>query len=627
MFNYDRNVFQASALWSFTKTARFFFAVWLAVGGVLSATPPNIVFVITDDQGYGDLGFTGNPLAKTPNLDRLAGESSQLLDYHVAPTCSPTRAALMTGHWSDRTGVWHTINGRSMLRVNEVTVGKMLQDAGYETGCFGKWHLGDNYPYRAEDRGFTEVYRHGGGGVGQTPDVWDNAYFDGKYFHNGKVVPAEGYCTDVFFQQANRFIADCAAKKQPFFAYIATNAPHGPLHVPEKYMEMFPNQPKNIAAFYGMIANIDDNIGKTRSLLRELGIEENTLFVFTTDNGTAGGANVFNSGMRGAKGSEYEGGHRVPLLAYWPAKGWNRVHSSHVLCHAVDIAPTLLEVAGVKKPDDIRFDGRSIVPLLSPEGDLKDWPKERILVTDSQRVTDPIKWKQTAVMSGPWRLINNRELYNIESDPGQAQNVIEQFPEQASRLVAFYDEWWKEIEPTFADTTEIYVGDPNAIQVDLTAHDWIGTDDPPWNQQMIRQARGYAGNDASTGRDKRNKPAAGDDYSYWAIKVVGSGDYDIECSRWPLELSHPLSERLAAGRDIPGANRAFRAVPGKAVPVQRAELYIDGKLLKTTVVSDKDTHVRFRVRLNEGSHRLSPVFVTTDGQKVVAYYASIKPAK
>jgi arylsulfatase B len=148
------------------------------------------VFVIADDQGYGDLGCTGNPIVKTPHIDQLASESSGLSDYHVAPTCSPTRCALLTGHWTNRTGVWHTIMGRSMLRENEVTVGQMFADAGYETGMFGKWHLGDNYPYRPEDRGFTEVFRHGGGGVGQTPDLWNNAYFDGSYFHNGKIVPA-----------------------------------------------------------------------------------------------------------------------------------------------------------------------------------------------------------------------------------------------------------------------------------------------------------------------------------------------------------------------------------------------------------------------------------------------------
>ena len=174
-----------------------------------------------------------------------------------------------------------------MLRANEVTIGQLLKDNGYETGMFGKWHLGDNYPYRPEDRGFTEVYRHGGGGVGQTPDLWDNSYFDGHYFHNGEIVPAKGFCTDVFFEAGNEFIKKSVAEKKPFFAYISTNAPHGPLHCPQKYMDMYPDQKEGIQAFFGMITNIDDNVAKTRALLKELDVYENTIFIFTTDNGTA----------------------------------------------------------------------------------------------------------------------------------------------------------------------------------------------------------------------------------------------------------------------------------------------------------------------------------------------------
>ncbi|MFT5131037.1 MAG: arylsulfatase A-like enzyme, partial [Rhodothermales bacterium] len=262
---------------------------------------PNIVMVITDDQGYGDLACNGNPIIKTPHIDKLAGESSGLTNYHVAPTCSPTRAALMSGHWTNRTGVWHTINGRSMLRANEGTLGQFLKAQGYETGMFGKWHMGDNYPYRPEDRGFTEVYRHGGGGVGQTPDVWNNAYFDGAYFHNGVIEKAKGFCTDVFFRKGNEFIAKNAKAKKPFFAYISLNAPHSPFHAPQKYLDMYKDQAANIASFYGMITNIDDNVGQTRALLKELGVYEDTVFIFTTDNGTATGDKIFNAGMRGKK--------------------------------------------------------------------------------------------------------------------------------------------------------------------------------------------------------------------------------------------------------------------------------------------------------------------------------------
>ena len=399
-----------------TQSLIFAFTIAVAVCAA-EAAKPNVVIVISDDQGYGDLACTGNPIIKTPNVDRLASESSGLTDYHVAPTCSPTRCSFLTGHWTNRTGVWHTIMGRSMLRENEITVGKMFSDAGYETGMFGKWHLGDNYPYRPEDRGFTEVYRHGGGGVGQTPDVWDNAYFDGGYFHNGEIVSAKGFCTDVFFDKANAFISRCAKQRKPFLAYISTNAPHSPLHCPPKYLKMYQGQSDRIAAFYGMITNIDDNVGKTRRLLEDLGVANDTIFIFTTDNGSAAGTKIYNAGMRAGKGSPYDGGHRVPFFLHWPAGGFDKQHEVNELTHVVDIVPTLLAMTGVPKPDGLKFDGVSIAELMHPAKDV-DWPK-RFVISDSQRVRDPIKWRGSSVMSGKYRLVNRDELYNIASDPGQ----------------------------------------------------------------------------------------------------------------------------------------------------------------------------------------------------------------
>lgn len=592
------------------------------------ADRPNIVFIITDDQGYGDLGCHGNPVVRTPHLDTLAAQSSQLADYHVAPTCSPTRAALLTGHWTDRTGVWHTVNGRSMLRENEVTLARMLADAGYATGHFGKWHLGDNYPYRPEERGFTEVYRHGGGGVGQTPDLWDNAYFDGHYFHNGQVVPAKGFCTDVFFDRAHRFIRQQVAARRPFFAYIATNAPHGPLHAPQKYLDMYPDQPPAIAAFFGMITNIDDNVGATRRLLRELAIEQNTLFVFTTDNGTASGASVFNAGMRGAKGSEYDGGHRVPFIAHWPAAGWNRKHVSDTLCHAVDIVPTLLEITGASKPAQVRFDGISIRRLLDPAADLADWPDERLLVTDSQRVRDPIRWKQTAVMSGRWRLVNGKELYDIQADPGQKRNLIADHPDRAAKMRAFYDAWWAELEPTFAQTTEIHLGHPEHPIVSLTGHDWIQEALPPWNQQHIRSAYGYGSAPRGPAKGKKAPPAPpalakSVHRGHWAVKVLTPGEYQISLRRWPLEADQPITAPLPPGGDVPGASKAFRTHPGVALPAVRATLRIDDRDLETKPVRAEDREVTFTTALAAGSHELAPVFVDAEGHEVGAYYAIV----
>ncbi|MBM3860176.1 MAG: arylsulfatase [Verrucomicrobia bacterium] len=601
-------------------------ALSICATGFAAPSRPNIVLIMTDDQGYGDLGCTGNPIIKTPHLDRLAAVSSQLTDFHVGPTCSPTRSALLTGHWTNRTGVWHTINGRSMLRDNEITLGQLLKDHGYATGMFGKWHLGDNFPYRPEDRGFTEVYHHGAGGVGQTPDLWDNSYFDGHYFHNGKVVAAKGFCTDVFFEQARRFIRECAKEKKPFLAYIAPNAPHSPLHAPQKYLDMYKGQPPAIAAFFGMISNIDDNVGETRALLRELGIEQNTLFIFTTDNGTATGEKVFNAGMRGKKGSEYEGGHRVPFFAYWPGGGWTKKHVSNILCHAVDIVPTLLDVTGAKRPAGLKFDGISIRPLLDPAGRTDHWPRDRILVTDSQRVRDPIKWKQTAVMSGPWRLINGKELYNIHDDPGQERNVIADHAAVAERMRAFYDAWWAELEPTFAQTTEIYLGHPGHPVVSLTAHDWIQEELPPWNQQQIRRGHGFGSASRPAGKGKKAvKTAPGQSVhrGHWAVKVITPGTYTVSLRRWPVEADAPITAGLPAGADVTGADKAFRAHEGVAIPVTQAILRIDGRELARKPVAAGAKEVTFNVKLTGGSHQLAPVFTSNDGNEVGAYYVVV----
>lgn len=512
-----------------------------------------------------------------------------------------------------------------MLRENEITVGQILKDHGYATGMFGKWHLGDNYPYRPEDRGFTEVYRHGGGGVGQTPDLWDNSYFDGSYFHNGRIVPAKGFCTDVFFAEAQRFIRQRAAAKQPFFAYIALNAPHSPFHAPEKYSALYPGQDPELAAFFGMITNIDDNVGATRALLRELGIADNTLFVFTTDNGTASGEKVYNAGMRGKKGSEYEGGHRVAFVAHWPAAGWTQPHVNDTLCHAVDIVPTLLDITGAPTPAGLKFDGISIRPLLNPTAKNFAWPHERMLVTDSQRVRDPIKWKQTAVMSGPWRLVNGKELYDIRGDPGQQRNLIEEQPARAATMRAFYDAWWAELEPTFAQTTEIYLGHPEHPVVSLTGHDWIQEALPPWNQQHIRQADGFAPARAAAGKNKNAKvvPTKWVHTGHWAVKVVTAGRYEISVRRWPVEANHPITAALPAGANVPGGDVAFRAHAGVEIPAITATLRVNGRDVGSQPVRATDTAISFTTTLPAGSHQLAPVFLTADGHEVGAYYTVV----
>lgn len=576
----------------------------------LWAQRPNVVLVITDDQGYGDLGCTGNPIIQTPEIDRLAGESVWLQDYHVAPTCSPTRAALMSGHWTNRTGAWHTIMGRSMLREDEGTLGEFFKGAGYQTGMFGKWHLGDNFPYRPEDRGFDEVYRHGGGGVGQTPDVWDNSYFDGGYFHNGKIVGAKGFCTDVFFNQANRFITESARSGKPFLAYISTNAPHGPFHCPQKYMDLYQGQSPTIQAFYGMITNIDENVGRTRKLLKELGVYEDTIFIFTTDNGTARGRGIYNAGMRGQKGSEYDGGHRVPFIVHWPRGGMASKRVVNTLCHAVDIAPTLLDLVGTEPPEGYRFDGVSIKSLLAGKGG-PDWP-ERMLVTDSQRVRDPIKWKQSAVMSQGWRLVNGKELYHIDEDAAQEKNLAGTYPGRVAKMRAFYEAWWAELEPTFARTTELHLGHEDHPVVTLTSHDWIQEAYPPWNQAQNR-------NKQPVHPRRLNIKHEG----HWAVKVLSQGAYEVEVRRWPAESGKKINEELPPGEDVPGADQAFRARPGLGIGATAATMRLNGKDSENKPVDDDTESVTFEIELSKGKHQLSPYFTIPQGE-LGCYYAIVK---
>ena len=577
---------------------------WLLAACGAAPERPNIVIVLTDDQGYGDLSSHGNPVLKTPHIDALRADAVRLADYHVAPTCSPTRAALQTGHWTNRTGAWHTIMGRSLLRENEITMGQVFRDAGYETGLFGKWHLGDNYPFRAEDRGYTEVMRLGGGGVGQTPDAWDNAYFDGSYFHNGKLEAVEGFCTDVWFDYAKRFIRAQSQAGKPFLAVIATNAPHGPMHAPMADSAAYADLPVDVANFYGMIANIDRNVGSLRRFLDDEGLTQNTIFIFTTDNGSTGGGDfnaLFNAGMRGRKGSEYDGGHRVPFFIQWPLGGLGGGRDVGPITAHVDVLPTLIDLAGIPAPAHVQFDGVSVRALL--EGRAQDWP-DRILVTDSQRVKDPVKWKQSAVMTSRWRLINGVELYDMDADPGQEHDVAAFNPEPVERLKNFYEEWWSELEPTFADDAAIHLGRPSANPVHLTAHDWITEQSAPWNQALIREAMAGAEN---TG--------------YWNVEVLEEGEYEFRLRRWPENVDAAIGVALPAGEDVPGV-RAYRARPGKAIAVTRASIEIGGQK-GDQAVGPEDREAAFRLRLNPGRARLSTRFHTADGQELGAYFVSV----
>lgn len=440
--------------------------VWLALlPGLLSAESPrlagrrpNIVLVMTDDQGYGDLSCHGNTVLKTPHLDRLHRQSVRFTDFHVSPTCSPTRSALMTGRHEFKNGVTHTIFERERLRLDAITLPQLLRQGGYTTGIFGKWHLGDEDAYQPGNRGFDEVFIHGAGGIGQTypgscGDAPGNRYFNPVIRHNGTFVKTRGYCTDVFFDQAIRWI-DSVRGKKPFFCYITPNAPHAPLDCPAGSDKPFLGKvPPDVARFYGMIANIDDNVGKLLDQLAAWKLQRDTLVIFLTDNGTATGAKVFNAGMRGAKGSPYTGGTRVPSFWYWPGTLPAGVDVRPLTCHW-DLLPTLTEIAGVplKGPVTRQVEGRSLVPLLT---DAKAaWP-DRFFIRHVGRwpkgqVAD-WQYRQASIRDARWQLVfpnpKQIELFDLQADPGEKNNLAASHPDQVKRLKAAFDRWWAEVQP------------------------------------------------------------------------------------------------------------------------------------------------------------------------------------
>jgi len=414
---------------------------------------PNIVLVMTDDQGYGELGCHGNPILKTPNLDRFSAESVRLTDFHVSPTCAPTRCSLMTGRHEFRSGVTHTILERERMSLKAVTIAQVLKSAGYTTGIFGKWHLGDEAPYQPDRRGFDEVFVHGAGGIGQTypgscGDAPGNTYFDPAILHNRVFEKTKGFCTDVFFEQALKWID---AKRQggaPFFAYLVTNAPHGPYVCPEKYRKMYEGAGlgPDATAYYGMIANIDENVGKLVAQLKAWGLEDKTLVIFMTDNGHSIGA-LYNAGMHGQKGTPYQGGTRVSSLWRWPGVPKPGIDVDKLTAH-VDIFPTLAELAGAKLPEGVKLDGRSLVPLLKDPG--APWDDRYVFVHVGRwphgKAADS-KHSACAVRNARFRLVNDRELYDIRNDPGETKNVIDQFPEVVAQMRKAYDQWWSEVLP------------------------------------------------------------------------------------------------------------------------------------------------------------------------------------
>ena len=563
------------------------FAAEVTRSGGMDSHKPNVILIVTDDQGYGDMSCHGNQVLKTPAIDSLHRDGLCLTDFHVDPCCSPTRAALMTGRYSSRVGVWHTVLGRSLLRAGETTMADVFAANGYRTGIFGKWHLGDSYPFRPNDRGFQEALYHGGGAIGNSPDYWGNHYFNDTYFRNGKPEKFQGYCTDVWFGEALKFIR--ANKDRPFFCYLPTNVPHWPLLVAEKYVQPFAGKvPDSMAHYYGMLVNFDENLARLRRELRQLGLEENTILIFLSDNGTSDGVELdkdgyptagFNAGMKGDKLSEYEGGHRVPCLVYWPAGGICGGHEISRLTAHIDLLPTLIDLCRLTPPPHGKFDGVSLAPLLrSPRIATADWP-DRTLFVHNQRVIDPIKGKNYAVMTDRWRLVDGGELYEIKSDPGQHRNVAGKNPEVVAALQKAYDRWWADISTDFDKPARMVIGSDRANPTALNPHDWIGQPHELFDQSQVRRGRLGQGNQEYQG--------------HWMIEVAQDGRYEIEFRRWPRELNRPITAGIEGGA---------------ALPATRAKLKI-ADIEQTKPVSGDSVAVTFSVDLKAGPTTLEGRFI------------------
>lgn len=462
---------------------------------------PNVILVITDDQGWGDFGFHGNPRLKTPNFDRLASEGVELTNFLVCPVCSPTRASLMTGRYNYRTGVVDTYLGRSTMAADEVTLAEMLSASGYRTGIFGKWHLGDNYPSRASDQGFTESLVHRGGGIGQPADPPGNSYFDPVLWHNNREYKSKGYCSDVFTDAAMEFIAH--KSEQPFFAYLAFNCPHTPLQVSESYAERYRRMglDESTARVYGMVANIDDNIGRLLDRLRELKLDKNTIVVFLNDNGPQ--SPRYNGKLRDLKGSVYEGGIRTPCLVRWPAQLTAGRKVADMAAH-IDLTPTLLAACDVQPPASVKFDGRNVLPLL--KGDAIEWPA-RNLFFQWHRGDEPVRHRACAVRGPKYKLVQSAgrgdaqkftpkwELFDLVDDPAESHDLAAAQPAVVAEMKAAYDAWFHEISRGRGfGPPQILVGTLHENPVTLTRQDWRG---------------GQAGWNADSGGNWHIEPVAG----------------------------------------------------------------------------------------------------------------------
>lgn len=585
----------------------------------MNLTRPNIVFVLTDDQGYGDLGCHGNPIIQTPSIDSFHDRSVRFSQYHVGTTCAPTRSGIITGMNCNSAGVWHTIGGAALMRRGVKTLPEVLSENGYATGLFGKWHLGDDYPYRPHDRGFQETVYHRGGGLTQISDHWGNNCIDDTYLVNGKEKAFKGYCTDVFFGEAFKFIQ--AHQQEPFCCFITPNAPHTPYNVEKKYRDLYAGAdiPEDRKRFYGMITNIDENFARLEKLLHDLKLEENTILIFMTDNGTSGGCEQdenqfitsgFNAGMRGKKAAPYDGGHRVPFFFRYPAGGITSGREISALTSYIDFMPTLLDFCGVKCPE---VEGRSLRPLIQSKTVTPEFAN-RALVVDTQRLAHPVKWRLSSVMKGDWRMINGRELYDLSSDPEQRHDIAIQHPALVTELRGEYEKWWTLCSRQFDEVSPTHIGSAKCPQVNLTTQELRNEDsNVVYHQGQVRAGQACLG--------------------WWDIFAEQDCAYEVILRRWPEETGYAITGGIE-GFDVDPGPDAFLSPTevqmyrdGKALDLYGAMLKIDDRSWYQDLGTDAK-EATFTVEIKKGLHTLRAWFSggndIRNATAMTPYYVTIR---
>jgi len=550
---------------------------------------------MTDDQGYGDLACHGHPFIKTPNLDKLHGNSVRLTNYHASPLCSPTRAALMTGRHCRHVGVSGTGGSQQLITRGIPIAAEIFADNGYSTGAFGKWHLGSVYPYRPNDRGFQETLVHGAGAISTIGDIWGNDYFDDTYWHNGKKEQFKGYCTDVWFDHAKRFIKESKDAGKPFFCYIPTNIVHGPHHAPKQFIDMYEGKPGD-PPFFGAITHFDRCVGELRDFLQKQDIAENTIFIFTTDNGGTR-TRVFNAGMKGSKGSAYEGGHRVPFFIHWPREELTGGRDVDQLSAHIDVLPTLVDLCGLRTKPSHKTDGLSLKPVLDGT---RDHLADRILVESHRGVVMTKRWRLVTPNSKRRARKNAKgpltsELYDIQKDPGQEQNLANAHPEVVAQLIAELER----VNQRNAEPDHRYViGSDRHNPIEFTPDHWHDRKGLGWWQSGI-----IAGSGA---------PAS------ILAEVDRDGAYEFRLRRWPEAVDRPISS--AAEVRVPAnAYGGTKMAPGKALSVVKARLQV-ADIDKTIDVTDNMLEAKFTVPLKKGKYDIYTEFLDEGGNGCGVYY-------